>query len=127
MIRDLAALSDRFRPYADRLLASAAVEGIPVTVIETLRSKAQQEINIARGVSWTRHSLHLTGDAIDICPTAYLAIKGWFPDGPLWERLGQLGEFIGLTWGGRWKDGTGRPRPDCPHFQYKKPIVSSQV
>lgn len=118
MIRDLALLSDRFRPYADRLLAGAAAAGIPVTVIETLRSAAQQEINLARGVSWTRHSLHLTGDAIDIAPTAYLTVKNWFPDGPLWEQLMQIAENLGMECGGRWR------QKDCPHFQYKAPEVS---
>jgi len=114
MIRDMASLSDRFRPYAERLLIMADLASIPVTVVETLRSPAQQQINLARGVSWTTHSKHLTGDAIDVCPTAYLTIKNWNPSGPLWETLGQIGEGVGCAWGGRWTR-----TPDRPHFEYK--------
>ena len=32
-------------------------------------------------------------------------------DGP-WDLVGQVGESLGLEWGGRWKSGA-----DMPHFQ----------
>jgi soluble lytic murein transglycosylase-like protein len=34
---------------------------------------------------------------------------------PHWERLGELGESLGLTWGGRWNT-----RTDRPHFELPK-------
>lgn len=34
------------------------------------------------------------------------------PDAKLWLKVGELGESVGLEWGGRWKF------KDMPHFQY---------
>lgn len=34
-------------------------------------------------------------------------------DDEWWNKLGELGESLGLEWGGRWK------RPDLPHFEWR--------
>jgi peptidoglycan L-alanyl-D-glutamate endopeptidase CwlK len=113
MSRKLEDLSDRMRPLAVELLRLARLE-FPVAIIETLRTPEQQAINVKNGVSWTLHSKHLTGDAIDVAPSAVLLLKNWAPLHPDWLRLGEIGEALGLVWGGRWK------RRDCPHFQIKE-------
>lgn len=41
-------------------------------------------------------------------------------DGP-WSIVGDLGEFCGLEWGGRWK------HPDIPHFQSPLGTLSALV
>ena len=84
-------------------------------IIDTLRTPAEHAANLAHGVSWTQHSKHLDGDAIDVCPAALLAVKGWAPDSPLWERVGVIGEALGLRWGGRWQ------QKDLGHFEYVAP------
>lgn len=104
-------LAPEFKLKAFELLARCVEARIPVVIVETLRTQEQQDKNIAAGVSWTQHSKHLTGHAIDIALVAVLSIKGWAPDHPQWERIGKIGESLGLTWGGRWK------RRDCPHFE----------
>ena len=81
---------------------------IPVKVIDTRRTSAEQADNIARGVSWTTNSKHLTGDAIDIAPYSEYAQHGadklnWNADDPIWTRIGTIGEACGLVWGGRWR------------------------
>ena len=43
-------------------------------------------------------------------------------DGKLWERIGQLGEAVGLEWAGRWK--TFR---EYAHFQYTGGLSLAQL
>jgi len=55
-------------------------------------------------------SFHQYGLAGDVVPLAYKALPNWNPSGPLWAKIGAIGESLGLTWGGRWS------KPDRPHF-----------
>ena len=122
MSRRLDDLSDRFRPKAFELLAGCLEERIPVMIIDTLRTMKEQENNIAKGVSWTLNSKHLTGDAIDICPYGQFDLHGvkklqWDASDPAWQILGRIGESIGLRWGGKWRT------PDMGHFEYVEPAA----
>jgi hypothetical protein len=117
MSRQLDDLSARFRPLAFELLARFTEAGVPVMIVDTLRTPAEHAANLAKGVSWTTHSKHLDGDAIDVCPYMQWAEHGvkklqWDPTDPAWMVLGRIGEELGLRWGGRWK-----PR-DLGHFEY---------
>ncbi len=90
-------------------------------VIDTLRTPEEHAANLAKGVSWTKRSLHCSGLAIDICPYDLYQLHGpdklaWNDDEPVWSTLGKIGESIGLTWGGRWTT-----HPDRGHFQYTEP------
>jgi len=115
MGKSLDELASYFRPQVNQLLE--LVE-FPVTIIDTGRTPEEQEQKLAQGVSWTTHSKHepqppeMKSEAIDLCPTEYLTMKGWNPSGPLWAELGELGESLGLHWGGRF------PHPDPGHFQF---------
>lgn len=120
MSRALNDLSDRFRPLAFELLARCVERGIAVMIVDTLRTRQEQEAYIARGVSWTLNSRHLTGDAIDICPYSQWQLHGddklqWDGRDPVWTTLGQIGEAVGMRWGGRWK------QRDLGHFEYIDP------
>ncbi len=90
-----------------------------ITLIETGRDLARQRYYVKVGASKTMASKHLlTPDddggghcrAFDVCPTEYLPLKGWNPNGPLWKKLGAAGESLGLEWGGSWGW-------DNPHFE----------
>jgi len=116
MSRALNDLDGRFRPLAIELIARCAEAEIPVLIVETLRSAEQHAINLARGVSWTLHSKHLDGLAIDICPYLVYDLHGpdkleWQTEDPVWQRLGAIGERLGLRWGGRWT------QKDMGHFE----------
>lgn len=118
MSRRLNDLSDRFRPKAIELLARLTEAGIPVLIVDTLRTPEEHAANLAAGTSKATRSKHLDGDAIDICPYATYSLDG--PDKmqwgthPVWKRIGEIGESLGLTWGGRWKS------PHDPgHFEWK--------
>lgn len=117
MSRALNDLSPRFKPLAIELLARCVEAGIPVLVVDTLRTPAEHTANLAKGVSWTNHSKHLNGDAIDICPYATWDAHGpdklnWDAADPVWTKLWAIGEALGLRWGGHWKV------KDLGHFEY---------
>jgi len=114
MSRALNDLSDRFRPIAFELLARCVEQRIHVIVIDTLRTPEEQEENIRRGVSWTKNSKHLTGDAIDVAPVEVLNLKNWGPNAQVWQKLGVIGEALGLRWGGRWQN------KDMCHFEFQE-------
>jgi peptidoglycan L-alanyl-D-glutamate endopeptidase CwlK len=118
MSRRLDDLSPRMLPLAMQLIARCVEAGIMVMIIDTRRTLDEQKTNMARGVSWTLNSKHLTGDAIDICPYSVYDLSGpdklnWDPGDPIWQKIGAIGEGLGLTWGGRWK------QADMGHFEVK--------
>lgn len=120
MSRKLDDLSPRFRPLAVELLARLCEAGIPVMVIDTLRTAEEHAANLASGVSWTKRSKHLDGDAIDICPYAIFDVAGpdkllWDAGHPVWPKVGAIGEALGLRWGGRWQ------QKDMGHFEFVQP------
>lgn len=120
MSRNLNDLDPRFRPLAVELLARCVEANIPVLIIDTLRTPQEQAAYVAKGVSWTYNSKHLVGLAIDICPYDVYQAKGpdkllWDAEHPLWTRIGQIGEGLGLRWGGRWQ------QRDLSHFEYVEP------
>lgn len=115
MSRSLADLDPRFAPLAAALIDRAEAAAIPLVVVETRRTEAEHLANVKAGKSWTRHSKHIDGLAIDVCPKALISTPGWMPDSPLWDKLGEIGEALGLRWGGRWK------QRDMVHFEYVAP------
>lgn len=92
----------------------AADYGIATRVLSTFRSRSkQQRLRRTRSTlpaAPAGRSTHEYGLAIDI-----IAL-----DPALQERLGVLGEQLGLFWGGRFG------RPDPPHFQVVHPAVWKQ-
>jgi peptidoglycan LD-endopeptidase CwlK len=123
--RKLNDLSPAFRPLAIELLARLTEAGIPVMIVDTLRTPAEHMANLAAGTSWTRHSKHLDGNAIDIAPYEAFQLHGpdklqWNAADPAWQRAGEIGESLGLGWGGRWKK-----TPDFGHFELKGSNVTA--
>ena len=123
MSRSLDDLDYRIRNAVFEFLARCSENGIPVMVVDTLRTEEEQAAAIARGVSWTTNSKHLaqaeTGRslAIDVAPYDIYQLHGpdklkWDANDPVWIKIGILGEKCGLRWGGRWK------QRDMGHFEY---------
>ena len=124
MSRRLSDLSTRFRPLVVELIARCTEAQIPLMILDTVRTEQEQEENIKKGVSWTKNTKHLPqppemrAEAIDVAPYAMYQLNGpdklqWDADDPVWERIGRIGESLGLVWGGRWP----KPKRDCAHFQ----------
>lgn len=123
MTKSLDDLTPESRPTFDTFLAKLTEAGIPVMVIDVLRTPEEQAKNIKKGVSWTTHSKHLPqppsmkSAAIDICPFQTWNLYGsnklqWDARDHVWEKIGKIGEGCGLTWGGRWKE------KDLGHFEF---------
>src|SRR5438128_12446967 len=104
-----------FRIRAFELLARCAEARVPVIVVNTRRTAAEQADCVRRGVSWKAHSLHQDGRAIDIAPLSQYLLNGpdkvmWDVTDPVWEHLARIGESLGLVAGFRW------PKVDAGHF-----------
>ena len=115
MSRRLDDLSPAMRAKAFELLARLIEARIPVLIVDTLRTPAEHQKNLDAKVSWTTHSRHLDGDAIDVCPYEEYAINGrqklnWGSH-PKWDEIGKIGKSCGLVWGGDWK------QRDLGHFE----------
>ena len=113
MSRTIDALAPEFRLKAQALLDMSRAAGIELFVVETLRSEAQHKINLAAGKSWTRHSRHQDGLAIDVVPIALMDKPDWAPGDQLWCQVVEIAESLGLQAGARW-----RQRDYC-HFEAK--------
>src|ERR1051326_141849 len=101
-------LAPDFKLLAVELLARLVETGILVCIVETLRTEAQHQEDLASGHSWVTHSKHQDGLAIDICPFSVWTEKGedklqWDASDPIWARIGEIGKKLGLTWGGDWE------------------------
>lgn len=115
MSRKLDDLSPAMKLKAFELLGRLTEARIPVLIVDTKRTPEEHRRNLDLGVSWTTHSRHLDGDAIDVCPFEEYAINGrqklhWGKHAK-WDQIGAIGEACGLVWGGRWK------QRDLGHFE----------
>jgi peptidoglycan LD-endopeptidase CwlK len=111
-------LDPTFKPLACELLARFTEQGYLVMIVNTRRTADEQAANVAKGVSWVKHSKHEDGLAIDVAPFQTWALYGpdklqWDAHDPIWFKLGAIGEALGLRWGGRWVK-----TPDLGHFEY---------
>lgn len=123
MSRQLNDLAAVFKPIAFELLARTVEAGIPVLIVNTRRTAAEQAIHVANGTSQVKHSKHEDGLAIDLVPYSVFQLYGedklqWREDDPIWAKLGALGESLGLRWGGRWTS-----LRDVGHFEYLAPAM----
>lgn len=120
-MRDVDLLHPLLREKLSRLLSECKKAGLVIGIGETLRTKEEQDDLYAKGRTQpgnvvtkargsTYSSMHQWGIAFDFYRAdgkgAYNDADGFF------EKVGKLGEDIGLMWGGRWKSPV-----DKPHFQ----------
>jgi len=90
------------------------ITDVDFSVIETIRTVEQQQINVEKGVSWTMQSYHLIGEAVDLYPW----VDGKTSHDPDHYKRIAKAMFkaahdldIELEWGGFWKTS------DMPHWQ----------
>lgn len=121
-------LDELLPPVAERarqLIDLCKQQGIDLLVTSTYRDFEEQTRLYALGrglpgqiVTWARagDSWHNWRRAFDVVPLRngkpVWSIRGY--DKELWMKVGELGESVGLEWGGSWDR-----HPDYPHFQDK--------
>jgi peptidoglycan L-alanyl-D-glutamate endopeptidase CwlK len=113
--KNLATVQPQLQRLGRELLRRLAAEGLTFKVIQGRRTAQEQAALYAIGrtkpgrkVTWTLKSRHITGRAIDI---ALFSGKNVVWESKHYTRAGEIGEELGLKWGGRWKT------PDRPHFE----------
>jgi hypothetical protein len=116
----LQTLDPSFRIKVELLLSKGLSEGLRPEIVESRRTEERQKELYEQGrttpgqiVTQTLKSKHIDGLAIDI---AQLDDKGnitYNASPGFWERMGDIGQELGLEWGGTWKN------KDLPHFQWK--------
>ena len=126
--RKLTDLHPQMQPMVTRFLANARAAGIDLLVTCTYRSNEEQAALYAIGrtkpgriVTNARpgrstHNNTLNGKpaalAVDVVPLRD-GKPVWSASDPVWKRVGEIGEKVGLEWAGRWT--TFR---EFPHFQH---------
>lgn len=109
--RHLAKLQPRTAAVALVFINAMREAGIPAYISSSTRTQAEQDALVARGLSKTRNSRHLTGNAFDIDILGYgrdQLPRAW------WNAVGEYAEAMGMKWGGRF---TGFY--DAGHFEFK--------
>lgn len=124
MDRSLDSLSSGMYTRGCEWIARCAARGIPVLVVQTSRTPAEHQLNLANGTSKTALSLHLPRalrwpagvagplepekcDAMDVVPFLQFSLYGpdklqWDTQDQAWQIIGEECERVGLRWGGRW-------------------------
>ena len=123
-MRDTTQLHPELQILMDKHIKLCEENGYKIKITECLRSIAEQDALYAQGRTKpgkivtnakgsTYSSFHMWGLAYDIIradgKNPYDTSDGFF------DKVGALGESIGLTWGGSWKS-----FKDKPHFQLDK-------
>jgi hypothetical protein len=114
----IATLEPELQPLALELVRLAGAAGHRITVTSGRRSTTEQAAIHASnpaGSAPPGRSKHEQGRAFDV---AFLNADGtWSYDGH-WLTIGELGESLGLRWGGRWRRGQWKGTlGDRPHFE----------
>ena len=111
----------------NKILEAMSVLGYPMMVVQTVRTVAEQQALFAKGrttpgtivtncdgiLRKSNHQLQADGyghavDCAFVDDPATTKVETWDPSQP-WELYGEMGEALGLTWGGRWKRPVDRP------------------
>lgn len=112
---DVDLLLPSFAIVVRRLLDAMRDKGFDPVPFDTLRTPKEAAKYAARGVG-SANSMHLYGCACDIICGEH----GWDCRAHkclFYGTLGAEAERLSLTWGGRFRDRSGRPRFDGPHVQ----------
>lgn len=121
--RRLTGLHPILAARAGSLIDLCAHSGVALLITQGFRTFAEQDALYAQGrgtpgnlVTWARggQSYHNYGLAFDFVPLDTLGKADWEVGHPAWQQTADLGESVGLEWGGRWSP----KKRDVPHFQY---------
>lgn len=127
--RKLTDLLPQVSAKVEAFLAAAKDAGIDVLVTSSYRDFESQAALYAQGrtapgriVTNARpgHSWHNWKRAVDVVPL--VNGKAVWDDQALWQKLGKLGESVGLEWAGRWTS-----FKEMAHFQLTEGLTLSAL
>ncbi|KGL45074.1 hypothetical protein EP56_05820 [Listeriaceae bacterium FSL A5-0209] len=140
---NIAKLANDTKAKATALFKYAEDNNIEVLIYETIRTKAQQEANVASGASQTMKSYHLVGQALDFVPTKGSATKWDEYDRADIKKFITKAKSLGFEWGGDWKGFVDKPHlqnnykgygtdtfgstPNKPQPEPSKPATSGSI
>jgi len=123
--RDIAELHPKVKEMAEAMLALCKDNGIDIILTSTYRDIESQNTLYAQGrtspgkkVTNAKggQSMHNWRVAFDVVPI--VNGKAVWNDDNLWNRVGEIGESVGLEWGGRWSKFI-----DKPHLQFTQGLT----
>ncbi|WP_313069795.1 M15 family metallopeptidase [Lacrimispora sp.] len=120
-MRDITLCHPRLQKLAAQLIQECAKQGLKIAIGETFRTVAEQDSLYSQGRTKpgnkvtnapgsTYSSYHQWGAAFDIYRND--GQGAYNETGNFFGRVGSIGVYIGLEWGGNWKSPV-----DKPHFQ----------
>jgi peptidoglycan LD-endopeptidase CwlK len=127
--KNIATLNPKVQLLARKLIETATAQGIHVKVISGHRTYEEQNDLYAQGrtkpgqiVTKAKggQSNHNFATAFDVGIFSEDG-KKYYDDSHDYERVGKIGEALGLEWGGSWKF------VDEPHFQYTEGRSMAQL
>ena len=113
----------------EKLLQEAKAQGMNLVLTAGFRSNAEQERLYQQGRTTKGrivthvgpgNSKHNYGAAVDVAFVNNNGQPYWPNDPALWQKVGQIGESLGLRWGGNWQG-----FKDMPHFEL--PVSITQL
>lgn len=123
--RDINDLHPKVKEMAEAMLALCKDNGIDIILTSTYRDIESQNTLYAQGrtspgkkVTNAKggQSMHNWRVAFDVVPI--VNGKAVWNDDNLWNRVGEIGESVGLEWGGRWSKFI-----DKPHLQFTQGLT----
>ena len=121
MSRDTTLLHPVLQGKLKEFLAACDKAGLKVSIVETFRTKAEQDALYAKGrtvkgsiVTNAKYpqSQHCWHTAFDFCRND--GQGAYNESGDFFTKVGKVGQSVGLEWGGAWTS-----FKDKPHFQLK--------
>jgi peptidoglycan L-alanyl-D-glutamate endopeptidase CwlK len=125
--KNIATLNKKVQPLATKLIETAVAQGIDVKVISGHRTYAEKKELYAQGRSKPGlivtkakggQSNHNFATAFDV---GIFDGKKYVEESEDYDKVGKIGESLGLEWGGSWKF------YDAPHFQYNEGRSMAQL
>lgn len=120
----LDALEPDFKIIADQIIADALAAGIRLVVTATRRTISEQDRLYAQGRTAPGQKVtnakggqspHNFGLAFDFCPLDSNGKPDWNAPRNVWNKVGEIAEAHGMTWGGHFKS-----LLDLPHIEHPR-------
>lgn len=129
-------LNPKLQGLARQLIEQAKKEGIQLIIASGYRSNEEQEKLYQQGrttkgpvVTHAKpgQSKHNSGMAFDVAPLDKNGKPHWPNDDALWEKIGRIGESLGLKWGGRWAGFRDRPHFELAAMQSGRGLAFAKL